>query len=643
MAPPGSGKTRVLQERAAYLLERDKTDRRIIAVTFTADAAKELDGRIRRQCPDVGERVLCGTFHSLAKRQIEEAGLRIKLASDHQQTAFLNEAYNSTVNSQQKGLASFDEAVRYIEQMKSSVIEIAPKDDAPAKIQLLHGVYEAYDDMLATLGLMDFSDLIAVAVRGMRQGTKVHGDRFVSVKPLAGFHMLVDEVQDTDDLQLEWVRCHIEANMGLTAVGDDDQSIFSFRKAASLSGMMRLMELSRGEKIVLTESYRCAQVITAVAKNLIRKNVHREHKDTVTRNLAPGIIELRPAQHRDDEIKMMADIIKLSGERGNWAVLARNNWLLDEIERGLKGLGLNTARRGAKGFWEGELQQAYLGLLRSLTGGDMTGIDTALRLCGEGSNALEALHASVGSRSGGAMRRFVEGNDRPGVIGELQKMMRTWTARLKSNEVELVAHDVAAFLISRGQLIPKAKLAKLAPEERKKRYEGCKKVLTSCANAVAGRRGTLAMRIMGIDDAKERPNLNEFGEVEDVVTLMTMHSSKGLEFKNVWLAGCENGIVPSKRAPDQEEERRIFYVALTRAINRLVISRALSNAKPPKPGEEKEKKRKEDEQLTEWSPFLDEAGIHQVATSAPVFVAPPEEVKREAETELSAAQPAAAL
>lgn len=611
MAPPGSGKTRVLQERAGFLLKRDSQGRRIVGVTFTQDAAKELEARIRRQCGDVGDRLLCGTFHGLAKRQLEESGIRVKLASDAQQLAYLEQAHRLVVTDEKQTLAPFDEAVRYVESMKCSVVPIEPNARSGEKITLLHEVYETYEELLASMGLMDFSDLLALAVRGMRSGIQVHGEKRRQVAPLHGFHLLVDEMQDTDPIQMEWIRCHIEAGMGLTGVGDDDQSLYSWRRAGSYGGMLKLKEIARAEKITLNVTYRCAQDIMARAKTLIEHNTVREPKDTRSNNLSRGVIELRPHKNRDEEIEGMAEVIKLSGDRGNWVVLARNNWMLDVIETGLKAHGLDAVRRGAKGFWEGELQQTYLGLCRAVAGGDMVGIDGALRICAVSQSALDGLHQRVHSRRPGAVERFLAAERLPGVIGELQGLMRNWRAKASEGQVDLVAYDVATFLTRNGKLVKAARLGQESIKDYDLKLSVATKIVKTCGELVAKRRGTLSMRLMGIDETKERTQLDAFGEPIETVTLMTLHASKGLEFKNVWIAAAEPGLIPSKRATDIEEERRLFYVGMTRAIERLVISRSIKDSK------------------LQFSPFVTEADLLSRYSELPVFVSKAQAEKTE--------------
>lgn len=613
MAPPGSGKTRVLQERAAHLLTQDRTGGRVIGVTFTQDAAKELEGRIRRQMGDVGDRLLCGTFHSLAKRQIEEAGFKVRLVKDTQQFDFMQRALRMVTDSK---VIHLEDVVRYIEGIKGSVTPAVPGNGAAEKEVVLHSVYEQYEVILESMGLMDFGDLMAKAVRGMLGGIEYNGKR-IPVAPLRGFHLMIDEMQDTDALQLEWIRCHLRSGMKITAVGDDDQSLYPWRGGLGFDGMKQLIRDARADTTVLNVSYRCAQDIMASAVKLIEHNKDRQPKETRSNNTNRGIIKTEAEALRSSEILKMASTIRASGDIGSWAVLARNNRLLENVEEifSRPDVQIKTIRRGGKGFWEGPMQQLYLGLLRSMVNGQMTGVDGALRLMGTGTSTLESLHMRFRSRDEGAARRFLEADDLEGQPALLQKAMKGWMRELKAGKVDFVCMDAGEFLCTHG-VFPKKK-TKAADGTEKDAAESKRKIIRVAAKSVGGRRGTLAVRLMGIEDSDDKKGLDEDGEPVQAVTLMTLHGSKGLEFKNVWMMGCEEGVIPSKRSTDHEEERRLFYVGMTRAINQLVISMAQKddmNERPKKAdgtkGDEKKKEAPEGARA-DWSRFLEEAGVQK--------------------------------
>lgn len=614
MAPPGSGKTRVLQERAAYLLSQNRTGGRIIGVTFTQDAAKELEGRIRRQMGDIGDRLLCGTFHSLCKRQIEEAGFKVKLVNDTQQSEFIQRAYNAVVAD---GSVSIEDAARYIETVKSSVNPVMPSAQSLDKARTLHAVYEAYEQILESMGLMDFGDLMAKAVRGMLDGIEV-GDRKIVVPPLRGFHLLVDECQDTDEMQYQWIRCHLRSGMKLTAVGDDDQSLYSWRGATAYEGMLRLIKESRADVTVLDTSYRCGQRIIQCAVNLINKNSDRQFKQTRSNNPNAGSIELRQAKTREAEINLMADEIRLSGKIGSWVVLARSNALLSQVEEIFSRCQppLKTQRRGGKGFWEGDTQQVYVGLLRSLTTGDMVGVDAVLRLMGVGSGTIEEIHRRCRSKEPRGAYRLMGASGLSGQVETLRSAMRGWMILLKAQNVDQVCLDVATFLCANGAFSEKKVTIKTKGEDKasgkitKTKAEIQKGILTKCGEFMKSRRGPLAVRLFGLEKSEENDALDDEGDKAEAVTLMTFHGSKGLEFQNVWMMACEEGIVPSLKSVDEEEERRLFYVGMTRAIDRLVMSRAIKIKAIPADGPKRKNAKPNDTQV---SRFVHECGVLQLS------------------------------
>lgn len=614
MAPPGSGKTRVLQERAAHLLTQYRTGGRIIGVTFTQDAARELEGRIRRQMGDIGDRLICGTFHSLCKRQIEEAGFKVKLVNDVQQSEFMQRAYKAVVAD---GSVSLEEAVRYIEAVKSSVTPVVPSAQSLDKARTLHGVYEAYEEILESMGLMDFGDLMAKAVRGMLDGIEV-GGRKIAVPPLRGFHLMVDEVQDTDEMQYQWIRCHIRSGMKLTAVGDDDQSIYSWRGAASYAGILRLIKESKADVTVLDTSYRCAQRIMSCAVKLINKNNDRQFKQTRSNNPNAGVIELRELKSREAEILDMADTIRLSGDIGSWVVLARSNALLQQVELAFSKAqpSIKTKRRGGKGFWEGDTQQLYVGVLRSLATGDIVGVDAALRHMGASSSTLEDLHRRCRSKEPRAAYRLMGASGLTGQVETLRSALRSWMILLKAQNVDQVCLDVATFLCAHGAFSDKkVTVRKTGPDGKEIKIQKTKgqiqkELITTCGEVMRKRRGPLSARLYGLEDGEDKKGVDDDGNPNDAVTLMTFHGSKGLEFPNVWMMGCEEGIVPSLKSVDEEEERRLFYVGMTRAINRLVMSRALK-LKEEKLGDKARKNAKPID--TQLSRFVTECGVLELS------------------------------
>lgn len=565
-ACPGSGKTTVLKFRAVHLLDLNPGSR-LLAVTFTSDAAGELEERIRAQNPKLGDRLISGTFHSLAKRQIERAGKRVNLKAQPA-AAILKAAYKEVITNSQ--MYPYEDVASRVEFYKTHLgHEFGTLQADPAE-----EVYMRYKEMMAERGFHDFSDLLSIATKGMMK-PRDHPDY---IPPYPVDFLLADEFQDTDDIQYRWIAAHIEAGTRVTIVGDDDQSIYGFRFAAGYQGMVNFQKLTDAAQINLDTTYRCANEILAPAAKLIANNKERLVKTLVTENKAQGQVRVLRFPDRDSEITGLVNAIAANGDFGNWAILARTNSQLEKVELGLQEAGIPCTRSGRTPFWELELPSLFLSVLKSIAGGDMAGIDALLRRCGVSEPTLTLINGRVMPSRPGAMSRFLNEPDEsyPAVVRRLIGVLPTWMGMSKDTErTDRVALGLNLFM-SRN-LLHTAANAKAAADR-------ANALLSSCEVQLSKLQGTLKQRLHHIQRQAEGTD-----EESDAVRLMTLHSSKGLEFKHVWIIGCESGVIPSAQSPI-EEERRLFYVGMTRAKLNLFLSHQRNKDAQP-------------------SPFLAEAGL----------------------------------
>ena len=253
VACPGSGKTRVIVVKIGHILSRSPKSR-VCAVTFTRDAANELKKRL---IDDIGSEVVnkrtrVGTFHSLAIRQLRACGQIGKVASPAEQQIFVQRALASC-----EADITYEEAVQTIETVKSSRGPV-PEEDSP--------LYQAYAALLKRAQVEDLYDVLKKSLTLMQQGV---------VPPYPVEYMLVDEFQDTDEIQLAWVLEHVKAGTRVTVVGDDDQSVYSFRRALGYQGMDRFRTATGATLIALGTNYRCRSEILSAAETLICHNQER--------------------------------------------------------------------------------------------------------------------------------------------------------------------------------------------------------------------------------------------------------------------------------------------------------------------------------------------------------------------------------
>lgn len=552
-ACPGSGKTFVLRERAIRKLKLNPKARGI-AVTFTRDAAKELESRVLQAYPEGGHRLTCGTFHSLCKRQLEEAGFKVNLVSDVQQGDLVRRAWTDIMRGQ-PGI-NFDQARMYIDSVKSSMKAVT---EDPAT-DVLAAIYFRYQELLRQLDAMDFADMLVEATNGMMSNR---------VKPIAGEFLLVDEAQDSDPIQLAWAFAYLDKGVELTVVGDDDQSLYSWRQSTGIEGLESFRHRARATHISLDTTYRCAKEIVAPAGRLIEHNKVRIQKKLRTENLTRGKVTRVVAASREAEIEELVSAVLASGRPGDWGILARTNKLLELVEKTIGGR-FPVSRNGGKSFWDLKWPSTYLGLCRSVCFDEMVGVDTVLRHAGVTERRLSEIHREFQSRNRGAMSKFIGSGGETGAEGYFRKRAAEWRKLLAANKLELVAHGIGAYM--------KDSLTFAEPRSRNAEEIAvkAKTLIDTSVRIVRGMRGGLGVRLNALQ--REKESKDEAEEEEAAAKLMTFHGSKGLEFESVWMIGCEEGVIPAKGAPE-EEERRLFYVGMTRAKQNLV----LSHSKAPSP------------------------------------------------------------
>lgn len=530
-ACPGAGKTRVLSHRAGYLLTSNPNSR-LAAVTFTKDASGELEARILSQCPHAKGRVDAGTFHSLAQRQLIAAGVRFQLADDYIAKQVFRRALGRLGN-------RFDpeDAWLTVQWLKSSTRPPDAGIGFDAEIALL-GIYQ---EMMRQAGKKDFQDLMLDAVSGMNNGT---------VPPMNVQFMLVDEAQDSDDVQLAWVQAHAAAGIHVSIVGDDDQSIFGFRHAAGYEGMMRFVRWNDATIIPLDTSYRCAKSIMRAAAALIGRNENRVAKSLRTHSDEEGSVTLVEGSSPADEAKQVADAIAESQVPESWAVLSRTNHGFRHIEQALKAKKIVYHMPSGRSFFEEPGAVLLFGALKQLLDGDAGALTGLLHAADNGTGALIGILETHGH---GPTSLFdaIE-HVRSSAIPEMQEhyplldMCLEWSGLTRTPRVNGAIVGVATWIDEH-----------VAPRVRRIKVMEVAEVLTNME-------GVLQSRLMTLRK-KEKDRVG--------VALMSLHGAKGLEWPRVWIIGCNQGTIPHRDAP-ADEERRLLYVGMTRAQHALVLSRA---------------------------------------------------------------------
>ena len=290
-------------------------------------------------------------------------------------------------------------------------------------------------------GAMDFADLLLLSVHRMASG---------GMPPLPIRWLLVDEAQDMDEVQVEWILLHGRAGADITLVGDDDQSLYAFRHALGYAGLQKISTELSATVTTLPVNYRCAPNILAHAAKLIAHNRNRAAKKITAHREDVGEIRVIRAPDRWAEVDQIVETIEKGAQDDEWAILARTNLILDTAELALSGINRPCVRTGGKSVWEHSIGSVFSGLLRSVVDDSWTGLANALSFCG-----IHAEWVNEHSRRsfGGCIARLESAIEQaPDDDGSRKTLLRlrmglaSWREQAAKGRATLVIHGVAAFL-----------------------------------------------------------------------------------------------------------------------------------------------------------------------------------------------------
>jgi superfamily I DNA/RNA helicase len=535
IACPGAGKTKTIATKAALLLQENPAV--VGAVTFSKDAAIELRERILAVAGKaVKKRLIAGTFHSLAFKQLQRPGARsLDIASDGDRLGLLIRVM------QDLGLeGKAEDVIPTIERIKTNFGQC---DARSADGQLYH----AYQEALARNGKIDFQDMLRLAVEGMENGT---------ILPYPFTYLLVDEFQDTDPLQYRWIELHAKAGSIVTVVGDDDQSIYAFREALGYRGMESFIKEFAAKPVVLGSNYRCRAEILAAADRVIRNNVDRIAK-VLRAEKGPGG-RVRSSRHADEYIEATAAVEALApmlAKGKSCAILGRTNRILDPLEAVCRSHGVKYYRASGASVLSRPEGALMCNLLEIVERVKETGLDAVLAHLGLSAHQLRSLHNSMGAELTQKARAELVGlglpEDAATNYREFMKRLAEWRGLCDRKFYSLVLEGVNEWML---------KYAK---------KESAIRTIQATYDVLTRLTGTFAERLLFLRQDNNEPT-------PGALILTTMHSSKGLEWDHVWIARSEETIVPDAKSTEPEE-RRLFYVAMTRARESLMISGTSKN------------------------------------------------------------------
>jgi superfamily I DNA/RNA helicase len=535
IACPGAGKTKTIATKAALLLADPSAV--VGAVTFSKDAAVELRERILSLAgPDAKRRLVAGTFHSLAFKQLTPPGGRKRdIASDGDRMGLLARVIAEL------GLAwKPEEVVPVIERIKTDFGRVEP-GTADAEL------YHAYQDALARNGKIDFQDMLRLSVAGMESG---------EITPYRLTDLLVDEFQDTDPLQYRWVELHARGGTQVTVVGDDDQSIYGFRAALGVRGMESFASTFDAQRIVLGSNYRCRSEILSAADRVIRHNVDRIPKALrAERGIGGSVTTSRLDDEYADAVAAIERLQPLLAAERSCAILARTNRILDPIESVCRSHGVAYHRASGSSVLNRPQGALMCNLLEIVEGSKRNGLDAVLGYMGMSSSHLGALHRDMGTELKQRLKKDLVAlgidEDTARAYRNFMKRLAEWHTLCERKFYSLALEGVLELMMTYAK------------------GDQAVRAIRATYDVLARLNGTFAERIEFLKRDNNKP-------VAGALVLTTMHSSKGLEWDHVWITRAEEGVVPDEKS-GESEERRLFYVAMTRARDSLVIATIKKN------------------------------------------------------------------
>ena len=583
LAPAGSGKTRVVIERLLTLVDRSgKGGEHFFVATFTRKAAGELVDRISKKIP--GARLpWVGTFHSLSARLLRKYAGQAGLSSDF--TIFDSGDQKALVREIMKRHRITEDdlnpqdVLRQIGRWKN-----ARQKPGAELAQRLFGThrwlatcYEEYEKGLAANRALDYDDLLLRLVALLSGSPGIAGELREQFD-----HILVDEYQDTNPLQEELIRLLSRNRTNVTVVGDDDQSIYQFR-GADISHIRSFGEHYPGARlVVLSRNYRSTPTIVSAASSVIARNGQRYDK-TVRAVRDGGVpVLMKEFSSEDAEADYVCQKIrdwqKAGGRLGESAILYRTHAQALPLEKALSLSGIPFFRKGGGGFLEGREVKDLLSYLRVMANPfDRVSLSRLLNVPprGLGEKSLESLKALGESLPGvpapELLDRLALEQRKPGALPDLAALLREGGERARRNHApRVLLEEVLDRTDYRGWVTTSSRDS----EERDRRLGAVSELvrMTESFGISAGEdRPPLSCFLEEIALAQQEPGTAGEG---GAVALMTIHQSKGLEFDQVFVVGLEDQLLPvrGKSPTDIEEERRLFYVAMTRARLRLHIT-----------------------------------------------------------------------
>jgi DNA helicase-2/ATP-dependent DNA helicase PcrA len=587
LAGPGSGKTRVLTRRIAWLIREQRIPPyNILAVTFTNKAAREMGNRVLTLVQASLEGIWLGTFHAMCARLLRRESKLLPFKSnfvifDEDDQAILVKRAMRELNLDDK---------QYRPPVFHSIISAAknnlvlPKDfpSSNYREEIAKRVYTKYQDLLTENNAVDFDDLLLFAFKLLKENSDVrqnYGHRFE--------HVLVDEFQDTNTAQYELLKLLSSLNRNLFVVGDEDQSIYRWR-GADYRNVLRFEEdFPDCQKILLEQNYRSTQTVLDAARAIIDRNTHRTPKNLFTARGHGEKITLYESVDDHAEAAYVVDTIQqqLTAKKAkafDFAVMYRTNAQSRLLEEAFLRAGIPYRLVGAQRFYGRREVKDLISYLRLVQNPlDEISLDRAINTPPRGIGDKTLVGLKLAARQANATPSDVlldlarKGEKSPyfemfkgrgaNLLADFGSMLSDWLTGREKLELPKLFDRIVADIAFQGYIDDSS-------EEGQSRWE----------NVLELRRIAYEYKEQGLTQFLENLALisdqDTLPEKLDAPTLLTLHAAKGLEFNHVFITGLDEGLLPHSRSRDDPEEmaeeRRLFYVGITRAKNHLTLVRS---------------------------------------------------------------------
>jgi ATP-dependent DNA helicase Rep/DNA helicase-2/ATP-dependent DNA helicase PcrA len=596
LAGAGSGKTKVITCRIAHLVEnKGVAPENILAVTFTNKAAKEMQERLKELVGNRGKGMTVSTFHSLGvkilRQDISKLGYKknFSIYSTSDQLGLIRQALREENDTGQKFDA--DAILWKISGAKNALLspkEFKPRQFDPVEM-MAADVYPRYQALLKGCNAIDFDDLIMLTVKILSDLPDVLARWQEQFK-----YILVDEYQDTNPSQYLFISLLAQKSRNICVVGDDDQSIYGWR-GADVEKILNFEHDYPGCRVVtLEQNYRSTGNILDAANHVIKNNTKRKAKALWTSSGPGRPIDMVVTSDDEEEATTVVERIETACFRDNLsyrdcAILYRTNAQSRPFEEQLRFAGIPYVLIGGMQFYERKEVKDSLAWLRALANPDDE--QSLLRIINFPKRGIG--ETTVLKINQWSMEHGISLFEALGRVGEIEGVTEALRERVKGFHTLLQEH--IDWFAKPGQLSDKTDrlFKKIGIEEEllrtiddpataRRKIENIEQVINSLANFEnSSANATLSIFLEKVtlmdEDRFSGKDKKEHGQ--NAVTLMSLHSSKGLEFPMVWLVGVEEEILPHKRSIYEDfsvdEERRLMYVGITRARQHLTITRCL--------------------------------------------------------------------